>query len=63
MELHGSFYFIDNGKASQITEGQARVMIAAHYRDGQHKDFPQWDQAIVSLGTNQFIRFDEARIK
>ena len=63
MKLEGTFWLIDNGSASQIAEAKARELIAAHYSDGQHKDFPQWDQALVSLGTNQFVRFDEARIK
>lgn len=62
MKLEGTFWLIDNGSASQITEAKARELIAAHYSDGQHKDFPKWDQAVVSLGTNQFVRFDEARI-
>lgn len=60
--LTGTYWLTNNGKITQITEAEAKTLISANYNDGQHKDFPQWDGATVSLKANQSIRFDEARI-
>ena len=60
--LIGAFYLIDNGQRSPITEELARAYITQHYGEA-HKDFPQWDGANLSLGTNQCVLFEETKIK
>jgi hypothetical protein len=61
-KLIGTYYLVEGDRHLEIREARARELIAACYGHGQHKSYPGWDKATLSLGTNQFLLFEEARM-
>lgn len=62
--LHGVFYRTVNNIRTRITAALAKEYIATHYGENSEfiKSFPGWDGATLSLGTNEFLIFEECRI-
>lgn len=58
-KLIGKFYLVRGIGELEIAESMVRDLIKSYYPSGEHQSFPGWDRAIVSLGADQFVRFDQ----